>query len=461
MASKVLTDFIDVLRAADVPVSTAETLDALQVADSLGYGDRARLKAGLSLALAKDAARKRVFDACFEQYFRFAPASGDDNDPASEHRPDVQDSGQRGQAGGASSAGGNNLSELSAQLLQGSDADQQLALARALEQAQARDIKVITQKGLVGRRVYQALGGDGLDDDIRRLSESGAVADRQLENALRARRDQVRASIREQVAREFLMRGARESRALRERAMRASSLRDLSDFRDVRAQIEKMARRLVAMHSRRQRRMKRGILDARRTVTASVPLEGVPGRLYWRDRRRNKARLFVICDVSSSVQAAARFLLLFLAAVNDVLPRTRSFVFAARFAEVTDLFSQFGPDDAVDEILDTWAGSGTDYAAMFEQFLAASGRQLDRRSTVIILGDGRNNDMPAGQQYLAAIQARAKQVLWLNPEGQWRWGSGDSEVPAYRPYCTRMSTCATLADLERFVADLLRALQTS
>lgn len=270
--------------------------------------------------------------------------------------PAAEDSGQRGQAGGASSAGGENLSPLASQLLEGNDAEQALSLAQALEQARARDIEVITQKGLVGRRVYQALGGDGLDDDIRRLSDSSEVRDRQLENVLRARRDQVRANIREQVARQFLMRGARASRALRDRAMRASSLRDLTEFRDVRAQIEKMARRLVAMHSRRQRRMKRGILDARRTVTASVPLEGVPGRLYWRDRRRNKARLFVICDVSSSVQAAARFLLLFLAAVNDVLPRTRSFVFASRFAEVTDLFNQFGPDDAVDEIDQSLAG---------------------------------------------------------------------------------------------------------
>ena len=459
MASKVLTDFIDVLRAADVPVSTAETLDALQVADCLGYQDRHRLKAGLALALAKDAPRKRIFDACFEQFFNFDAAATEQPDADGRPAPEAQDAGQRGQGGGASSAGGESLSPLSAQLLQGNEADQQLALAQALEQAGARDIQVITQKGLVGRRVYQALGGEGLDQDIRRLANSPQVPDRQLENTLRARRDQVRASIREQVARQFLMRGARASRALRERAMRSSSLRDLSEFRDVRGQIEKMARRLVAMHSRRQRRMKRGILDARRTITASIPMEGVPGRLYWRDQRRNKARLFVICDVSSSVQAAARFLLLFLAAVSDVLPQTRSFVFASRFAEVTDLFSQFGPDQAVDEILDTWAGSGTDYAAMFEQFLGASGRQLDRRSTVIILGDARNNDMPAGQHLLAQIRARAKHVLWLNPEGQWRWGSGDSEAPAYRPYCTSMTTCATLADLERFVADLLRTLR--
>jgi len=224
----------------------------------------------------------------------------------------------------------------------------------------------------------------------------------------------------------------------------------------VHQQIERMARRLARKHGRRQQRARRGRLDGRRTTVTALQHGGVPAALHWRRRRRQKPKLMVICDVSSSVSAAARFLLMFLHAVNDVVPSVRSFVFASRFAEVTTLFDELPPEKAIAEVMDRYAGPGTDYGGMLQQFVDLCDARIDRHTTVIILGDARNNDLPPQQQLLAHIGQRCQQLFWLNPEARGRWGSGDSVMPIYQPYCREAFPCSNLAGLERFVDRLLR-----
>ena len=162
--------------------------------------------------------------------------------------------------------------------------------------------------------------------------------------------------------------------------------------------------------------------------------------------------------MSSSVSDAARFLLQFLYAMNDVLPRVRSFAFASRFDEITDDFSRYSPEVAVGQVLDRLSGSGTDYAEMFRAFQARCERELDAHTTVIILGDARNNYLPDGAETLQAIRRRVKQVWWLNPESRGRWNSGDAVMDRYLPHCRLARQCATLNDLERVVDSLLGAL---
>ena len=462
MAADVLGEFIRALRGANLPVSTSETLDAMRAADLLGYGDRERLRAGLAASLAKSESDRRVFDVCFDRFFALPGSQAAERVAAPEPAAPPPSMIQRllgggQQASGNSGAGGagESLGDLSRDLLADDQAALAASLATAGQETGAAQIRVITQKGLVGRRIFLAMGGEQLDQDIRDLEASGAVADQQLANRLRTGRDGLRDNIRQYVARQFLLQGAAESRLLREQTMREVALRDLREFRDVSQVIRRMARKLIALHSRRQRRSRKGLLDARRTVVASIATDAVPWRTHWRQRRRIRPRLFVICDVSNSVSAASGFLMLFLAAVSEVLPRTRTFVFASRFAEVSSQLN--GPVDmsVIEQILDQWSGPGTDYAGMFEDFLAVAGSEINRRSTVIFLGDARNNDMPARQELLREISQRAGAVFWLNPENPNRWGSGDSVMASYQPYCRHAASCATLAQLERFVSVLL------
>ena len=94
---------------------------------------------------------------------------------------------------------------------------------------------------------------------------------------------------------------------------------------------------------------------------------------------------------------------------------------------------------------------------MFEEFVALCGSEIDRHTTVIILGDARNNDLPAGEQHLAEVSRRAKQVFWLNPEPPARWNSGDAIMARYQPYCRAARRCASLNDLSRFTDYLLKS----
>ncbi len=235
--------------------------------------------------------------------------------------------------------------------------------------------------------------------------------------------------------RQFELHGRAHGRALREHTLRAAPFRELREFQQVQELVRRLARRLARSHQRRQKKARRGALDARRTLASSLRYNAVPVELHWRQRRRLKAKVLVVCDVSSSVRDAARFLLQFLYAMTDVLPRVRSFAFAARFDEVTEDFDRYAPEVAVGRILDRVSGSGTDYGTMFQELEARCRGEIDRQTTVIILGDARNNDLPAGERHLADIARRARQVFWLNPEPPSRWNSGDAIMARYQPYC--------------------------
>ncbi len=459
MSEQVIGRFVKVLRGAEVPVSTAETLDAVQVTALLGYQDRQALKQGLSLVLAKTENDKLAFDRCFDDFFRFdgvppVASAADSEQPSPSLMNRLRDMmpGQQGGAGaGASSA-------LGQQLLADDSAQLSRQMAEAARQVGLDNIRVITQKGLYGRRIMQALGGEALDQEIIALDASERRQDQRLATQLRSARSQLRDAVRGYVADQFLLQAREQGRQLREQMLREANLRTLAEFRDVRQQVEKMARRLARKHGRRQRRARRGQLDGRRTTVMALKHGGVPASLVWRRRRIQKPKLMVICDVSSSVSAAARFLLMFLYAVNDVVPSVRSFAFASRFAEVTSLFNTMSSDQAINEIMDRYAGSGTDYGTMLRDFLSQCEGELDQRTTVIILGDARNNDLPAEQQLLGHIGRRCRQLFWLNPEARSRWGSGDSVMPLYQPYCRDALPCSNLAGLERFVDRLLRDL---
>lgn len=453
MSEQLIGRFVKVLRGAELPVSPAETLDAVQVAALLGYQDREALRHGLSLVLAKSEADKITFNECFDAFFRFQglAAGAVPPSPPSSMLEKLRELMPGQQGGGGAGAG----SALGQQLLATDNAALSRQIAEAARAVGLDNIRVITQKGLYGRRILQTMGGAELDQEILALEQQGSASSQRLAARLRAARDNLRAAVREHVAEQFLLQAREHGRELREQMIRDTSLRTLSEFRDVRVLVEKMARRLARKHGRRQRRARRGQLDGRRTMVMALKHGGVPAALVWRRRRVQKPKLMVICDVSSSVSAAARFLLMFLYALNDVVPSVRSFAFASRFGEVSDLFRELSGEQAIDEVMARYGGSGTDYGSMLEQFVTLAESDIDRRTTVIILGDARNNDLPAGQQWLAQVRDRCRVLYWLNPEQPGRWGSGDSVMPLYQPYCRAALPCATLAGLERFVDRLL------
>ena len=216
-------------------------------------------------------------------------------------------------------------------------------------------------------------------------------------------------------------------------------------------------RRLAVRLSRQRRHRHRGPLDFRSTVRHSLSYGGVPAEPRFRHRHPSKPQLVVVADVSGSVAAFARFTLQFVHAVSGQFSRVRSFVFVDGIDEVTHLFE--GADDLAEAVqrVNTeadviWAEGHSDYGHALTVFAERWGAELSPRTSVVVLGDARNNYHAARAGALAEVAHRARHLWWLNPEPRSYWDTGDSIVSEYAVHCDGVYECRNLRQLEGFVA---------
>lgn len=139
--------------------------------------------------------------------------------------------------------------------------------------------------------------------------------------------------------------------------------------------------------------------------------------------------------------------------------KLRTFAFVDTVDEVTDFFGpgiDFG--SAVTRITReaevVWMDGHSDYGNSLETFYARYGSQISPRTTVIITGDARNNYRPARDGILEDVTKAARAVVWLNPEPEAYWDTGDSAMAHYAKHCTSVHEVRTLRQLEEFVENL-------
>jgi uncharacterized protein with von Willebrand factor type A (vWA) domain len=208
----------------------------------------------------------------------------------------------------------------------------------------------------------------------------------------------------------------------------------------------------------RRRRARRGAFDSSATLRKNLQYGGVPFRIVFDRRRREKPQIVVLCDVSDSVRNVSRFMLQFVYSLQDLYTKVRSFVFVADVGEVTELFKekeiQAALDDALrGDVINVYAHS--DFGRAFRAFHRDHLNAINKRTTVIVLGDARNNYNLPHEWVLRDIEQRAKQLIWLNPENHMTWGFGDSEMDRYAPYCTVVEECRNLSQLYRVIDRLV------
>ncbi|HEX9049041.1 MAG TPA: VWA domain-containing protein, partial [Anaeromyxobacter sp.] len=210
---------------------------------------------------------------------------------------------------------------------------------------------------------------------------------------------------------------------------------------------------------RRDRSRRRGALSVRRTLRRNLGLGGVPARLVFRRRRPERPDVVVLCDVSESVRHVTRLMLLFLYALQTLFTRVRTFVFVSDLAEVTAaLRAERDPARAADLAVAARAVSlaaNSNYGRALRTFHRDFLPAITRRTTVIVVGDGRNNYNAPEAWVLDEIRRRAKRLLWICPEERGAWGLGDSEMPLYAARCDRVATAATLEELEEIAEALV------
>ncbi len=215
--------------------------------------------------------------------------------------------------------------------------------------------------------------------------------------------------------------------------------------------VRSFADRLRGAERVRTRRARRGRIDPGRTVRALLKTGGVPFRPVRERRRRDRPRLLLLCDVSESVRTASRFMLELVYAAHELFDRTRSFVFVSELGETTALFEREPPRVALAAAYGGAVVSVNDnsnYGRVLRAFEARHLAEVDRRTTVVILGDGRTNYHDASEETLARIRARAKAVYWFSSEPRAGWSSGDSAMRLYAPHCTEVFEVTTARELE-------------
>ena len=470
---EVLAGFIRELRAAGLPVSLTEDLDAMEALRHVPLGDREAFKGALAATLVKSAGHRPTFETVFEVYFALRPlegmageGDGGDGVPGELAAADTSSA--------AESAGdGSGIDDLAAQVeaaLREGD-DERLRRLAALAVFLGAGMALGRPMG-GGYYLYRTLRHLDLDGALERLvagarAEAGGeltpLEERLARDDFEARvdsfRDQVEAEIRRRLVAD---RGAD--------ALARSLRRPLPEDLDVmhasgeelvalRQALQPLARKLAVRLARRRRHRRRGHLDFRRTIRQSMSYGGVPAEPRFRRPHPAKPEIVVIADISGSVAAFARFTLHFVHAISSQFSKVRSFVFIDGVDEVTRFFE--GAEDISEAVQRVnaeadvvWVDGHSDYGHALGAFWDRWGEEIGPRTTVILLGDARNNYHAAEAWVVAAIRRRARHVYWLNPEPRSYWDTGDSIVGQYGVHCDGVFECRSLRQLAGFVEQL-------
>ncbi|MBV9511042.1 MAG: VWA domain-containing protein [Caulobacteraceae bacterium] len=438
--------FLKALRQVDVRVSPAEAIDAHRTIEIIGFSDRGLLKDALCASLAKTADEVARFDACFETFFRrdefaYAPQP---QEPDPTARRALEAIGQEDELAGML------LAEDAAALAQ--------AMEAAAERAGAGDIRLSSQRRQLTRRMLDEMGLRGLERLIalagrRQDADSRALAERLTEG-----RRRLFAAAGAYVERQHALFASQSGRRLREELMAEEALTAVApaEIGAMQVLVRRMAKRLADRYNRQQRKALKGRLSVARTLRKAMAHDGAPFEIVWKHQVRARPKIVCICDVSGSVMSASRFLLLFLFCLKAVVERMDAFAFSNRLVPVGDMLQDDSPEVAVAAVLKAVGMQSTDYGRALEDFCALHLNKLDRRTTVIILGDARTNYVDPRIDLMRAINARARAVIWLNPEPESFWNQGDSEMARYLRFCHLAKTCNSLRTLERIIEDVLR-----
>ncbi len=445
-ASEPLRRFLQAARSAGLRISAAEGIDAARAVDLVGFSDRTLLKDTLGLVLAKTADEKALYDETFELYFQRDEFSGG-NEPQTKPGAETRDLDR-------SDRPSQSLSELLA-------SDEHAALAVAMEiaahESGIEKIRYLTQKYVYVRRIVSRMGLRSVQQEIAALLAAGTPDATARARLLERQVERLWNSARDFVERSLLLFARGETEQLRERLLKSARIERLDRYQldRMRVLVRQMAKRLATRYAAKRRRFQRGRLDVRRTLRRNMSWGGIPFITVWKQKRIEKARVMVLCDVSGSVAWVSQFLLMFLYSLTEVLSDIRSFAYAGSLMEVSDILENQPIDEAINRINALMGFGSSNYGNAFADFEEGWMKHVTHKTIVIVLGDARGNGTDPRTDIVGRLSKRARQIIWLNPELRSSWGTGDSDIYRYAPYCSLVRVCSTLNDLERVITDLL------
>jgi uncharacterized protein with von Willebrand factor type A (vWA) domain len=449
--------FLEALRGAGLSVSLAEDLDAVSALAALDWSDRPTIRDGYAATLVKRQSQRTTFDALFDLYFPRlvgeGAGKGTDSDGAT-HEGVVRDNAE---------ALAGFREELADAL---ADADRDRLERLAVDMVGRFGAMPGRGPGLSSWSAYTALQRvspadlvqqvvDSLLAEGRPDDEATRLAGRRVGGFTRMVEDDARRRIAEEKGPDHVATVA--VRPSIDRLDFTSARR--TDLEEMRREIYPLARRLATRLTQEHHARRRGPLDFRRTVRASISTGGVPLVTHHKPKRPHRTELVVLCDVSGSVASFVQFTLLLVFALRDQFQNLRAFTFIDNVHEVTEHFRPGA--DVADVMADLAASTAhaalwgrTNYGRALTRFADEHADALGPKSSLLILGDARSNHSDLAVPVLRDLAGAARHAWWLNPEHARHWDTGDSAAREYGAVVP-MVECRNLTQLSEFVHDIL------
>ena len=431
--------------------------------------------------MVKNSAHWRSFETVFEVYFsmrgpEYKIGEGTEDELEQMWR-EMQEQMQQQQGEGKGSSGGMDslTPEEIAQMLMKALMNGDQALMRALAKQSVQRFAGMEPGRPVGGTyyLYRTLRNLDLDNMLQKLMEASkqevggeltALEERLEKDEYESRIDQFKKEIEAEIRRRLVADRGAEAMAKTLRKPLPEDVEFMHASRDEMQALKKslypLTRKLAARLARKRRHGRKGPLDFRNTVRHSLSYGGTPAEPKFKQPRPSKPELMVVADISGSVAAFARFTLMLVYAIQGQFSKVRSFVFIDGIDEVTEFFK--GTDDISEAIhrVNTeadvvWVDGHSDYGHAFEVFWDKYGKDVGPKTTVLFLGDARNNYHASQAWVIKEIRSKARQVYWLNPEPKSYWNTGDSIVGEYAAHTDGAYECRNLRQLEAFVEKLV------
>jgi hypothetical protein len=457
---KRVVEFIRTLRAAGVRISVAESADAMDAVNTIGVFERDIFRNALKTTLVKEKDDGPTFEHFFPLFFETgAPPMFNMEQELSPEQQNMLQQALQSMMGNMEA-----LQQLLQQLMKGQQFSQD-QLDQLGQMVGLPDANSQYQDSYYQRMMQRALGMQQLDELLEQLQEAlealgmSEEAIEQIMEMMQANREalaeQISKYVGSSIARNMAEQPPPEPQDLMNTPFQYLSSEDADALRD---ELKRLAARLRSRSALRQKRAKDGNPDPKGTIRNNLRYGGVPMEIKFRDRHL-KPRLVLICDISTSMRYCAEFMLTLLYELQDQVAKTRSFIFIDDMHEISDFFKADRPEVAVQNVLNTHRpGSyNTDLGNSLQTFFNENLDALDSRTTVIILGDGRNNYNDPRLDLAYDMRRRSRRLLWFNPEPESQWSIGDSDMHQYAPISSGVYQVRNLAQLvdaiDRIMAD--------
>lgn len=449
--------FITALRSKNVRISLAESQDAFLATRHMGVKSREAFRLALRTTLVKDAEKLVIFDELFPMFFDTMGA------PPMMQGPDDLTEDEANMLAEALQEFNRKLRQLLEKLLKGEeltpDELERLAQMTGLNQIDDPSYAEWMQKRMENALQFRQVQ-EAMQDMMATLAEMGMKGARleQLMDVMQANAESIQEQLR-RFTRERIAENMSEERPDEgENDLYNRSFNNLndSDMDNLRKEVSRLAAILRTRVALRQKRAKSGKLDAKATIRANLKYGGVPFDIRKKGRKL-KPRLLVICDISTSMRPMSELMLSLVFSMQDQITKMHAFAFIDHLEYITPDFQGQSVQGAVNDVLVRMPPGyySTDLGFALQDFERDYMDTLDRRTTLIVVGDGRNNYNNPRLDIFKQMARRSHRTIWLNPEAPYQWGSGDSDMLEYYPICDAVLQVRNLAELTDAVDSLL------